>query len=102
MNRNPGGLHALGSVLRALRAEHTEALSQDRLALASRIDRTHYASIERGEVNPTFEVLWAIVAGLGTNWETLGRELDKQPALRKRPLTRADIPAPKRGKSRGK
>ncbi len=102
MNRNPKGRRALGQALRTLRSKHTGAPSQNKLAADSGVDRTHYASIERGEANPTFEVIWAIVAGLDINWETLGRELDKQPALRKRPITRADMPAPKRGESRAK
>lgn len=96
MNRNPEGLRALGRALSTLRSQHPDALSQDGLASASGMDRTHYASIERGEANPTFEKLWGIVAGLGISWESLGRELDKQPRLRQRPITRREMPAPKR------
>ena len=70
--------------------------------MASGMDRTHYASIERGAANPTFEKLWGIVAGLEISWETFGRELDKQPRLRQRPITRRDMPAPKRARKQRK
>jgi transcriptional regulator with XRE-family HTH domain len=102
VNRNPEGLRALGRALAALRSQHPEALSQDGLASASGMDRTHYASIERGEANPTFEKLWGIVAGLGISWESFGRELDKQPRLRQRPITRREMPAPKRAQKQRK
>jgi transcriptional regulator with XRE-family HTH domain len=96
MNRNPDGLRALGRALRDLRQQRADVPSQDRLASDSGMDRTHYANIERGAANPTFEKLWEIVAGLGITWESFGRELDKQPRLRQRPITRRDIPSPKR------
>lgn len=98
MNRNPDGRRALGRALYNLRHERSDAPSQDRLASDSGMDRTHYASIERGAANPTFEKLWGIVAGLGISWEAFGRELDKQPRLRRRPITRRDMPAPKRAR----
>ncbi len=96
MNRNPKGRRALGQALRALRNQDSRELSQDGLALASDVDRTHYASIERGLGNPTFEMLWALVAGLEITWESFGRELDRHPVLRQRPITRRQMPAPKR------
>jgi len=63
------------------------------MAAIADMDRTHYASIERGMANPTFEKLWAIVSGLGITWETFGRELDRHSVLRRRPITRSQMPA---------
>ena len=86
MNRNPEGRRALGAVLRQLR--EARDLSQQALGLAADVDRTYVGAVERGEQNVSFENLWQLLAALGVTWSDLGRALDEQPALRKRPRTR--------------
>ena len=82
MNRSPAVRRALGAVLREIREELD--LSQEDLGERAGVHRTHVGSIERGETNPTFENLLAIVTGLGVGWEELGRRLDAEAALRPR------------------
>jgi transcriptional regulator with XRE-family HTH domain len=59
-----GLLKRLGVVIRAQR--HSQNLSQEALADAARIDRSHMGKIERGERNVTLLNLIKIAAALGT------------------------------------
>ena len=52
----------LGRVIRRLRTER--GISQEGLAAISGIDRTFMGEIERGEANPSFDVLQRIASGL--------------------------------------
>jgi transcriptional regulator with XRE-family HTH domain len=61
---------ALGKAIRAIREQ--QGTSQERLALATGIDRSYYSAIERGEFNITLAVLLKVTAGLGIPaWELL-------------------------------
>jgi transcriptional regulator with XRE-family HTH domain len=88
VNKDVSGRAALGSVIRDLRENDPRSLSQERFAEVADIDRSHYASIERGERNLNFELLWMIVSALGISWQEFGRALDEHPALRRRPPDR--------------
>lgn len=52
----------LGRAVRELRARRD--LSQEQLGFRSELHRNYVGSIERGEINPTFRTLLAVVAGL--------------------------------------
>jgi len=86
---NTNGRLALGSIIREFREGDQRSLSQERFAEIADIDRTYYASIERGEGNPSFEMLWTIVSVLGVTWQEFGRALDEDPVLRRRPAGRS-------------
>jgi transcriptional regulator with XRE-family HTH domain len=58
---------ALGKLIAALRRERR--LSQEKVALEAGIDRTHMGAIERGEANPTIDILEKLAQALG---QTLG------------------------------
>jgi transcriptional regulator with XRE-family HTH domain len=53
---------ALGKAIRAIREQ--QGTSQERLALATGIDRSYFSAIERGEFNITLAVLLKVAAGL--------------------------------------
>ena len=89
VSENTNGRLALGSIIREFREQDQRALSQERFAEIADIDRTYYASIERGEGNPSFEMLWTIVSVLGVTWQEFGRALDEDPVLRRRPAGRS-------------
>lgn len=58
---------ALGKLIAALRRERR--LSQEKVALEAGIDRAHMGAIERGEANPTIDILEKLAQALG---QTLG------------------------------
>lgn len=86
VNRNPAARISLGRVLRTFR--ETRKLSQEELANRADVDRTYVGSIERGQRNPTFENLWFLLRALEVSWAELGKALDREPALQRRPITR--------------
>ncbi|HEY9471086.1 MAG TPA: helix-turn-helix transcriptional regulator [Propionibacteriaceae bacterium] len=88
MIENLEGRRALGSIIRAFREADRRSLSQERFAEIADIDRTYYAGIERGEGNPTFEMLWTIVSTFGLTWQEFGRALDHDALLSQRPPLR--------------
>lgn len=100
MNRNPQGRKALGEAIKSLRKSDSRQPSQERMAEIADVDRAYYGSIEQGAANPTFEKLWTIVSALGITWETFGRELDRHHVLRRRPITRSQMPARPRSRKR--
>lgn len=67
-------LKRLGAAIRAQR--HASGLSQEALADASGIDRSHMGKVERGERNVTLLNLLRIAASLGTKASTLLVEAD--------------------------
>ena len=64
-------LQTLCRVVRSLRTER--GISQEGLAALAGIDRKFMGEIERGEVNPSFEVLTRIASGLGVRLSDLIR-----------------------------
>ncbi len=88
MTRKLPGRRALGKIIRDFRERDRRSLSQERFAEIAEIDRTYYAGIERGEGNPTFEMLWTIVSTLGISWQEFGRTLDEDKTLCKPPPPR--------------
>jgi transcriptional regulator with XRE-family HTH domain len=66
----------LGDVIRRLRTER--GISQEGLAAISGIDRTFMGEIERGEVNPSFDVLQRIASGLSVRLSEVIREYESE------------------------
>jgi transcriptional regulator with XRE-family HTH domain len=66
---------ALGVAMRLVRSGLD--LSQEAVARRADVDRSYYGALERGEFNPTIEVIVRVAAGLGL---TLG-ELFKRAGL---------------------
>ncbi len=89
VTRTNAARRALGKILRTFREGDRRSLSQERFAEIAEIDRTYYASIERGEGNPSFEMLWTIVSALGISWQELGTTLDQDKVLSKPPRQRS-------------
>ncbi|EGR2125747.1 helix-turn-helix domain-containing protein [Vibrio alginolyticus] len=50
---------------RILKVRKSKKLSQDRLAILAKIDRSYIGRIERGEVNITLEILYKLSETLG-------------------------------------
>jgi transcriptional regulator with XRE-family HTH domain len=85
VNRNPNARKALGRVLRAWREE--KGVSQERFAYLADFDRTYIGAVERGTKNISFEGLWQFLRALGRTWTELGKALDREPAIKARPVT---------------
>jgi transcriptional regulator with XRE-family HTH domain len=66
----------LGRVIRRLRTER--GISQEGLASISAVDRTFMGQIERGEANPSFEVLQRIASGLTLSLSEVIREYESE------------------------
>jgi len=66
----------LGRVIRRLRTER--GVSQEGLAAVSGVDRTFMGQIERGEANPSFEVLQRIASGLAVKLSDLIRQYESE------------------------
>lgn len=62
-----------GNTVKILRKKET--ISQEKLALLAKIDRTHMGHIERGNVSPSLKTMNQIALALGV---TLGRLLSDQ------------------------
>lgn len=50
---------------RILKVRKAKGLSQDKLAILAKVDRSYIGRIERGEVNITLEKLYMIAEALG-------------------------------------
>ncbi|EKF9436122.1 helix-turn-helix domain-containing protein [Vibrio cholerae] len=50
---------------RILKVRKAKSLSQDKLAILAKVDRSYIGRIERGEVNITLEKLYKIAEALG-------------------------------------
>ncbi len=72
----PDTMPALGRVIRRMRAER--GISQEGLAAISGIDRTFMGEIERGEANPSFDVLLRIASGLSVRLSELIRQYESE------------------------
>ena len=65
-----------GARLRAVRKER--GYTQERLAELTKLSTRHIAGIEKGEANPSFEVLYTIITALGTSFDAIFNPADEQ------------------------
>ena len=65
-----------GARLRALRKER--GYTQEQLAELTKLSTRHIAGIEKGEANPSFEVLYTITSALGTSFDAIFNPADEQ------------------------
>lgn len=65
-----------GAPLRALRKER--GYTQEQLAELTKLSTRHIAGIEKGEANPSFEVLYTITSALGTSFDVIFNPADEQ------------------------
>ena len=65
-----------GSRLKALRKER--GYTQEQLAERTNLSTRHIAGIEKGEANPSFEVLYTIISVLGTSFDAIFNPADEQ------------------------
>jgi XRE family transcriptional regulator, regulator of sulfur utilization len=72
----PDAAGSLGRAIRRLRTER--GISQEGLAAISGIDRTFMGEIERGEANPSFDVLQRIASGLSVQLSELMRQYESE------------------------
>jgi XRE family transcriptional regulator, regulator of sulfur utilization len=72
----PNNIEKLGRVIRQLRTER--GVSQEGLAAISGVDRTFMGAIERGDANPSFEVVQRIASGLNISLSDLMRLYERE------------------------
>jgi len=65
-----------GARLKAVRKER--GYTQEQLAELTKLSTRHVASIEKGEANPSFEVLYTIISVLGTSFDAIFDPADEQ------------------------
>ena len=65
-----------GARLRAVRKER--GYTQEQLAELTKLSTRHIAGIEKGEANPSFEVLHTITTALGVSFDTIFNPADEQ------------------------
>ena len=65
-----------GARLRAVRKER--GYTQERLAELTKLSTRHIAGIEKGEANPSFEVLYTITSVLGVSFDAIFNPADEQ------------------------
>ena len=65
-----------GARLRTLRKER--GYTQEYLAELTKLSTRPIASIEKGEANPSFEVLYTIITALGTSFDAIFNPADEQ------------------------
>ena len=65
-----------GARLRAIRKER--GYTQEQLAELTKLSTRHIAGIEKGEANPSFEVLYTIITVLGTSFDAIFNPADEQ------------------------
>ncbi len=63
-----------GARLRAVRKKR--GYTQERLAELTKLSTRHIAGIEKGEANPSFEVLYTIITALGTSFDVIFNPAD--------------------------
>jgi transcriptional regulator with XRE-family HTH domain len=68
---------ALGKAIVALRKRQTN-LSQERFAIDHGIDRSYLGGLERGERNPTYEILLRVAEALDVSLSQLIAEAERQ------------------------
>lgn len=67
----------LGKVLKDLRIEKT-GLSQENFAYKAGLHRGYIGSIERGQQNPSYEVVYQISRGLGVRMREISDRVEKE------------------------
>ena len=65
-----------GARLRAVRKER--GYTQEQLAELTKLSTRHIAGIEKGEANPSFEVLYTITSVLGVSFDAIFNPADEQ------------------------
>ena len=65
-----------GARLRAVRKER--GYTQEQLAELTKLSTRHIAGIEKGEANPSFEVLYTITTVLGVSFDVIFNPADEQ------------------------
>lgn len=65
-----------GARLRAVRKER--GYTQEQLAELTKLSTRHIAGIEKGEANPSFEVLYTITTVLGVSFDAIFNPADEQ------------------------
>ena len=65
-----------GARLRAIRRER--GYTQEQLAELTKLSTRHIAGIEKGEANPSFEVLYTITTVLGVSFDVIFNPADEQ------------------------
>lgn len=70
------GLSVLGIRLRE--ARNRRGFTQEKLSDESGYSVRHIANIEKGDVNPSFEVLYALVKALGVSFDSVFDPADEQ------------------------
>ena len=65
-----------GARLREVRKER--GYTQEQLAEMTKLSTRHIAGIEKGEANPSFEVLYTIVTVLGVSFDAIFNPADEQ------------------------
>ena len=65
-----------GARLRAVRKER--GYTQEQLAELTKLSTRHIAGIEKGEANPSFEVLYTIITVLGVSFDAIFNPADEQ------------------------
>ena len=65
-----------GARLRAIQKER--GYTQEQLAELTKLSTRHIAGIEKGEANPSFEVLYTITTVLGTSFDAIFNPADEQ------------------------
>ena len=65
-----------GARLRALRKER--GYTQEQLAELTKLSTRHIAGIEKGEANPSFEVLYTLISAFGTSFDTIFNPAEEQ------------------------
>lgn len=66
----------LGIVLRAFR--ENRGMSQETLGFKAKMHRNYVGGVERGERNPTFEILARWLDSVDVSWTELGEALERQ------------------------
>ncbi len=65
-----------GARIRAIRKDR--GYTQEQLAELTKLSTRHIAGIEKGEANPSFEVLNTIITVLGTSFDVIFNPADEQ------------------------
>lgn len=69
-------LSVLGSRLR--KARNDRDFTQERLSEVSGVSARHIANIEKGDVNPSFEILHTLIKALGVSFDSIFNPADEQ------------------------
>ena len=72
--------------------------TQEQLAELTKLSTRHIASIEKGEANPSFDVLYTIITVLGTSFDTIFNPADGQTEREIQEITGLYRACPERGR----